>query len=274
MNSLARCKPLLGTYVDIAVRGDVSDADLIQQSQHAFDAIERVQNLMSFHYENSELSRINRSAHRNEQAISGLSYKLFMLIDELNNISDGLFDPSIAPQLISSDYLPKPDGIDLNTITGNWSDVEFTHEYIKFHKPLLLDLGGIAKGFAVDQAFETLNEHCEMTINAGGDVRMSHWKNAPIDIAPTANRHKNLVSATMKAPALATSAAYFNAGNSVIVNPLSGKALESNICISIFADQCAVADGLTKIAWLTDDCSAIITRYNAQLIKLQPPRTW
>jgi hypothetical protein len=80
---------------------------------------------------------------------------------------------TVAPQLVKAGLLPAPssESVGENTAFG---DVQFLDQLrIKFRKPLWLDLGGIAKGFAVDVAMATLRARGvrEGTVSAGGDLR-------------------------------------------------------------------------------------------------------
>ena len=56
---MLRCKPLLGTFVEISINQD----DGQEAIDNAFAAIQNVHDLMGFHDPESELSQINRSAH-------------------------------------------------------------------------------------------------------------------------------------------------------------------------------------------------------------------
>jgi thiamine biosynthesis lipoprotein len=60
---MRRCRPLLGTFVEIDAESEIAIAA-------GFAAIERVHQLMSAHDPDSELSRVNRSAHRAPVAVS------------------------------------------------------------------------------------------------------------------------------------------------------------------------------------------------------------
>ena len=56
---------------------------------------------------------------------------------------------------------------------------------VVFHRPLCIDLGGIAKGFAVDRATECLRAHgaYETVVNAGGDIRVQGRNAEPIQLS-------------------------------------------------------------------------------------------
>ena len=70
MTTLTRCQPHLGTYVEITVSAETSDEVLIDASNAAFSVIKKIDNLMSFHSEESELTMVNKTASRQAVKIS------------------------------------------------------------------------------------------------------------------------------------------------------------------------------------------------------------
>jgi thiamine biosynthesis lipoprotein len=249
LNTLSRCKPMLGTYVEISVSGKVSNTDLIKQSEAAFAAISKIHHTMSFHCPDSELSKMNRLAIKAPFEVSEPMLKVLQLADRLHKATKGLFDLSIAPKLIALGHLPSQPHWTEQDLEhcGTWSDIELRGSNIEFKKPLLLDLGGIAKGLAVDQAIQTVSSDVSIVVNAGGDIAMSRWENQTIDIKHCSGK---LIEVTMIDAAVASSSSYYNAGNSNIINPLIGQASKSEDTFSAFAPSCMIADAMTKVAYL------------------------
>ena len=58
---MIRCKPLLGTFVEISIRENGAGLEAIE---NAFNTIQKVHDLMGFHHPDSELSLINQLAHK------------------------------------------------------------------------------------------------------------------------------------------------------------------------------------------------------------------
>jgi len=247
-NVLQRCKPLLGTYVEISVQGNSSDEQLIAQSQRAFQAIEDVQSAMSFHDPSSELSRLNLAQTGQPIALSCAMTTVLQQANTLYEYSDGLFDLSVAAELIGRQALPSHAQTNL---TGRWHDIELNHDVVIKHRPLMLDLGGIAKGFAVDQAINSIDPDFSAVVNAGGDLRMTDWQGAPVLIRTDQNQ--SMQEVTMQAAALASSGDYFTEHGSVIIDPHTSQAATNNKQVSVFAPTCMLADALTKLAWLGVD---------------------
>ena len=264
MNTITRCKPLLGTYVEMTVSGNQSRSDLIDLSSIAFSEIENVQNLMSFHDQESQLSYINKHAFDHSCDLSPELEEVLRQAVQISEMTQGVFDISVASELVKNGKLPNH-GISVDE-TADWSDIKISQGQVKFEKPMLLDLGGIAKGYAVDKAISALDDTVEAVINAGGDMRMTHWQGQSISIRNDAlGNHCNL---EMSAPAVASSADYFLNGESVIISPDLRQPVQDPTTYSVFASNCMLADALTKIAFLSEDRVDIIRSYDAQLVSV------
>lgn len=273
MNNLSRCQPLLGTYVEIELQAEASDQQLIEYSQAAFAAIERVEAMMSFHRQDSELSNINRHAHLQVCPISPEMYQVLAQALALSELSAGLFDISIAPSLIQLGGLPPVPGAAASQ--ANWQAIELSPSSIAFKQPLLLDLGGIAKGYAVDRAMAAVPDEVQLSINAGGDLRLSHWQGQQTAVR-LPSKPSQTVALPMMASAIATSANYFTefaeadsgAGPdaepaSAMIMPATGEPIVQDYSISVYADNCMLADALTKWAFLDLAAGAKIRDLNA-----------
>ncbi len=253
MSRLARCQPNLGTYVEVIVSGDVNEDELISASNAAFLKIKLVQSLMSFHDEESELTRINRYAAREPVPISLETKFVLEQALWLSEKTDGLFDITVAPKLVASKALPNHN-FDLSP-TGTWRDIVIIDNEVRFTKPLLLDLGGIAKGYAVDQAINAVDDSINITVNAGGDLRMRPWRGNQVEVRHPRSPHSESIQIQMKNRAVATSATYYSENGVVIVSkePSASINPNENISVSVFAKDCLLADALTKVAYLDPD---------------------
>jgi thiamine biosynthesis lipoprotein len=259
MNRVKRCQPLLGTFVEITVEGRQSEDRLHGEVTKAFDLIRTVQRLMSFHDADSDVSRLNRCAHIAPLRVHPWTAQVIEKAIQLSAATEGAFDITIAPKLVKWGYLPRHTAQPLLSEAAQWADIELAGDgCIAFRQPLQIDLGGIAKGFAVDKAIDYLGTRglSGAIVNAGGDLRVLGI--GPHDVAirhPSAPQGCAL-SAMMLRPAVATSAAYFAqkrhglARVSPIVHPRTGKPMRSNVSVSVFAPTCVQADALTKAVLL------------------------
>ena len=267
LNSILRCKPLLGTYVEISMTARRSDADLVALSNRAFAAIQSIDQAMSFHRPTSELTYINRHAYRYACVLSPAMEEVLVQAAEISRQSDGLFDITVAPDLIAQGLLPdlgiRPDH------RAAWDDVVVTKGRVRFRKPLMIDLGGIAKGYAVDRAFSLCEGECvDLTVNAGGDLRTKLWQKKPVLIRQN-RRHTRLFQVDMRDTALATSASYYESGKNPIIYPKTRQSMKHGRVVSMFAANCMMADALTKILSIDSESQgtnhrALYQRFNAK----------
>jgi len=235
------------------------EASLHARVDAAFGAIARVQALMSFHDPASELSRLNAGAHREPIAVDCWTWKVLAEAVRLGDASDGALDVAIAPVLVRLGFLPALPGRRRASDRGSYRDIQLhADERVSFARPLQIDLGGIAKGFAVDRAAETLADAgvANAVIEAGGDLRFVGTPPRRVLLRNPRAPWLDRAEVDVAAPALATSAGYFarrrRRGRRVtpLVDPRSGKPVRAPASISVFAPTAMLADGLTKVVAL------------------------
>jgi len=155
MPVLYRLRPSLGTLVSVHCRAD--DARIARTAvEAAFAAIDRVHRLMHPSRAGSDLLAI-RDIGVGGVDIDGWTWAVLRAAAQLHLESNGLFDPCVGD---CSGTLNE-----LRLVEPNRAETT---------RPLALDLGGIAKGFAVDRAIDALREFgCSAgEVNAGGDLRV------------------------------------------------------------------------------------------------------
>jgi len=283
MNCLNRCKPLLGTYVEVSIKAELSEDDLLDLSIDAFDAINDVHNLLGFHDPQSELSKVNRLAATECVAVSTPMREVLETALMISHASNGLFDITVAPTLIRQGSLPNlhqdsivsSTGVSGEKSGGNWQSIVLTDAGVEFLAPVLIDLGGIAKGYAVDQAIKSVlrgskAQGIDITVNAGGDLYMSQWqeRSVAVRLPDSPSSHLDL---PMLAPAVATSACYYSDSvggdgqrQSVMIDPRKAAAVDQSYSVSVFAQSCIIADALTKLAFLHPEDGALIQSLGGQ----------
>jgi thiamine biosynthesis lipoprotein len=259
-SSIKRCRPLLGTFVEISISDDRPEHLLHGLADIAFGRIARVQSLMSFHDSSSELSRLNACGHLHPLPVNEWTREVIAEAVRLGEASEGVFDITVAPELVKWGLLPKRVAGEEHP-AGTYRDIDLHADgRISFGKPLLLDLGGIAKGFAVDKAAEFLIEAgiTEAVINAGGDLRFIGSLPSHVALRDPRAPRERVIQTEVTAPAMATSAAYFanrrhhSRKVSHILHPRTRKPMCSNVSVSVFAQSCMDADALTKVVLLDD----------------------
>lgn len=262
MSELSRCQPLLGTFVRLNLSGDCSERALLKMSEYVLREIKRIHEVMSFHDPNSELSYINKNAHLKNCRLSNDMKDILELALYMSHLSDGLFDITIAPELVDKGLLPPIHDIDQDM--GDWSDIVIENQHIRFQKKLLIDLGGIAKGYAVDCGMAMVPEGVNATINAGGDLMMSHWLGKSIHIQNPEQKNC-VIEEHMKAPALATSTLKNHHKRDILTKQdLSTKV--QPLSVSVFAHKCVLADALTKIMLLDIENIKVLRCFSASVL--------
>jgi thiamine biosynthesis lipoprotein len=254
---MLRAQPWLGTLVEIACG---SDADP-QAPAAAFASIALVQRLMSFHAADSDVSRFNRACAGDELAIDPHTWKVLHLAEQLARVSDGRFNVACAPRLVAWDYLPAPAIPAPEFVPGRRIYALETNGSVRKLAPGWIDLGGIAKGYAVDLAIAALESRGvgSACVNAGGDMRVIGP--APWPVSVRAPRDPGVAGARvmLQDAALATSANYFSAKGhgdarvSALVDGSNARPLAGERSVTVRAPSCAMADALTKVVMASGD---------------------
>jgi thiamine biosynthesis lipoprotein len=254
---LRRAQPWLGTLVEIAARGRERE-HVACAIDAAFATVSRVHRLMSFHARDSDVSRLNRRAWRSAQRVHPWTYAVLQEAQRVAQASDGLFDVSVARVMVARRLLPAPRGVRVPDRRACFRDIRLLPGFrVRFHRPLLLDLGGIAKGFAVDRAVQRLRSAGVESglVNAGGDLRCFGPVARRVHVRDPRAPSRLLPLADLSNGAIATSAAYFTrqrrAGRdlSAQVDP-RGRAGVPRGSVSVAARSCMIADAWTKVLLL------------------------
>ena len=245
----------------------------------AFAVIERVQARMSYHDPTSELSRINRVAVHQSILLSRPLAKVLRAALALARESNGAFDPAIAPVLAGWGLLPRLPGRDGRERRASWRDIELDSAgRVRFRAPLHLDLGGIAKGFAVDEAIACLRRRglAHALVNAGGDMRALGDRSWPVVIRDPAQPGAEAAELSLRNAALATSAHYFSRRRwrgRLVSALIDGRARlpcgHDARSVTTQAPTAMLADALTKVV-LALGCEAkgILHRHAARALVL------
>lgn len=254
LNTLQRCRPFLGTFVELELCAELSDRELLDYSQNIYVEVDRLQNLLSFHSVNSELTQVNQqllNASLSQTVRVTISDELSEILDfslTLWRLSNGCFDVTVAPELIRDKQLP--DHFELfSRVLGNSSHLSLVNNELTACAPVCIDLGGVAKGYVVDQACKNITPEIAYSVNAGGDLATNQWQNNTVALKYAA-RSGAIKTHSMLDACLATSGNYYRAGRSAFIEPATKKQVKLTGCVSVFANKVMTADALTKLAIL------------------------
>jgi thiamine biosynthesis lipoprotein len=260
--SIRRAQPGLGTIVEIAASGD---CDLAEAVDAAFDAVAQVHRLMSFHDAHSDVSRINREGFAGPVTVHPWTYQVLETALELNRRTAGCFDVAVAPLLQRRGLLP----CDSN---GQGPDAEIASagEAIELlgdnrlrcrSASVKIDLGGIAKGFAVDRAIEVLRGRgaAHGIVNAGGDLAVFGPAPEWVHIRNPKTARQILCAVEIADAALASSGRRFDphrsaeAGETAVFDPETGGPVHAVAGATVRAPSCMIADALTKVVMIASE---------------------
>lgn len=230
----------------------------------AFQRILHLNSVCSDYDADSELSRLCATAGSGRAVpISDDLFRVLTASQQLARASEGAFDPTVGPltrlwrRSRKSRKLPDQAVLSQARQAVGWQslvlDAEHKTATLKLPK-MQLDLGGIAVGFAVDEALLVLKEHGieSALIDGSGDIGVSGpppgepgWRIsvAPLDADGSPSRHLLLSHA-----AVTTSGDAFQfveidrVRYSHIVDPSTGLGLTTRSSVTVIAPTCVMAD--------------------------------
>ena len=106
LDSVRRARPLLGTLVDITATGGQHD-QLERAIESAFNVVEHVHRLMSYHEPDSDVSRLNRANGSTPIVVHEWTYAVLQTALEIERQSKGVFNTAVAPVLEGLGLLPQ-----------------------------------------------------------------------------------------------------------------------------------------------------------------------
>jgi thiamine biosynthesis lipoprotein len=224
----------------------------------------RIDEQMSPYKEASELSRINRDAARDAVAISQEMYDIIARSIDFSKQSDGAFDVTFSSVGYLYDYRKHVHPSDAQ-IRAALPGINYRHllldpetRTIKFARTgVRIDLGGIAKGWAVDNAVTILRARgiTNAIVTAGGDSRLiGDRRGRPwhIGVRDPRSREGMVAVLPLADVAISTSGDYerFFEEDGVrhhhIINPKTGKSATGLRSVTIVAADATTTEGLTK----------------------------
>ena len=231
----------------------------------AFAEMKRLEALTSFYMEGSDLQRLSAVG---SAEVSPEVARIVNLGLEVARASGGAFDMTLGNLKslwgIESEHpqVPAPEKI-RGALKGIGSDaLKVSGRRIEKKDPgTTVDLGGIAKGFAIDRGIEVLAENGirHAAVNAGGDIRLlGDRQGKPWRIAIQDPRHTSRFVAKLflKDVAVVTSGDYerFFEKDGVryhhLFDPRTGYPSQVSRSVTVLADNAALADALATAAFV------------------------
>ena len=242
-------------------------ADVV--AREVFDVFHRVDIQMSRYRADSELSALNREAGKGPVNVSDGLFKVLQKAREVSELSEGAFDVTFGSVGYLYDFRAGKQPTDEQVATGltrvNFRDVvlDVSGQTVAFRQPgMLVDLGGIAKGYAVDLGIEVLEAHGirHARLSAGGDMRLLGDKRGRpwyVGIRDPRSGNDNAVVLPLADVAVSTSGVYErffvdDAGERVhhILSPSTGRSVKGVQSVTIIGDDALTTDGLSTAVFV------------------------
>ncbi len=253
---VTREEPAMGTFVTITIE---SRGDCRTIFNGAFDKIRELEGIFSVHDPSSELSRLN--ALKEMEVSDRLSYLISRSL-EISKITGGAFDITVLPLMNlyksaeASGVQPSEERIRKELKHVGWEKIAIHGNTVKI--PSGLDMGGIAKGYIVDETAEFLKKQGIKNglVNAGGNIccfgRAPGGKKWRIGIRDPFRKNGIVQTVMLSNVAVATSGDYERyfmiKGRKYghIINPATGRTVQNFPAgVTVIAPDASTADGFS-----------------------------
>jgi FAD:protein FMN transferase len=263
---MKKTKLYMDTVVDIqVVTGKFKSKEEAEaQINRAFEAFQKVEQACSRFSPDSELMEACRLV-QTPIPISPLLFEPLRLALEMAEWTDGVFDPTVGKVMeengFNRHYLtgqtiesPASDSVTNRDIVLDEQD-----HTLYLRKPLVIDLGAVAKGFAIDLAAHELKEFEGFVVNAGGDLyaggvdeRGKPWE---IGIQHPEQREQIIHTVEISNEAICTSGGYERKSAKVpgmhhLIHPQTTKSPNDWISCSVIAPFAMMADAFSTASFM------------------------
>lgn len=244
----------LGTFVAVQAQGPLDAAAQTRALDLACEVFQTVDRVMHPTTPGSDLARIAEAGGGALLSVHPWTFEVLALSLRLWRSSAGQFDPCIpaSPASIGDLQLVAPSSV------------------LTPPRTALLDLGGIAKGFAIDKAVDVLirNGCSAGLVNAGGDMRAFGPHEYEIDLQiPGAARRLQLQGCALAVSA--PKSARSPSGHRGFYSRVAATELPGRV-VGVLAPTATTADALTKcaLACTPEGLRRLLDEYSAALLTL------
>lgn len=275
-NGVRRSLALMGTVVTIHVVGHAGGAPEAAQREkaveRAFEWFGRVEECCTRFEAQSEAMRLASQAGLPVR-VSTLLYEAVQFALAVAQESEGAFDPTVGYAMETRGFNREhrsgkriQTAID-STISASYRDVRLDphSRTITLLRPLILDLGAVAKGLAVDLAARELQSFQNFAIDAGGDLYLggSNPDGEPWSIGIRHPRRENELIDSLRVSnrAVCTSGDYERRSSTDnshhILDPRRGSSADGVASVTVVASNAMLADALATAAFVLGPAEGI-----------------
>lgn len=174
--------PVMGTQFKLALYSQMDEGSIEVAVQEAWNRVESINNSLSDYIPESELNLLSRSSGSGQWVELGADLQTVLIqARTISQLSDGAFDVTVGPltktwrRSSRRGELPDSEELQILLKSVGYRKIEWSSDdkSALLNAPdMRLDLGGIAKGYAAEEALKTLETHgiSRVLIDAGGDL--------------------------------------------------------------------------------------------------------
>lgn len=258
-------RDIMGTRISVEIWH--KDSSFAQEcSDKIFAEMHRIDALMSPYKSNSELSFINNNAAMSAVDISQEMVNIINHSLHFSEISHGAFDITFASVGYRYDYrnrtAPSEQVIERGLASIDYHHIKLNQNKLYFDDAgVRIDLGGIAKGYAVDQAID-IAKQCgikEGMVTAGGDSKIlgnKHGRPWVIGIQHPRKKTELALRLPLSNTAISTSGDYerffIRNGERIhhIINPATGKSAKAAWSATVTGPNAMATDALSTTIFI------------------------
>ncbi|MCG7410337.1 FAD:protein FMN transferase [Paenibacillus sp. ACRRX] len=246
--------------------------------EHHFQEIDHIMKSIDSHMsrtkDNSELAAVNEAAGKSAVRVSADTFEAIELSVQYGKETDGLFDPSVGPLVnlwnIGHDNAKIPDKAELQAAIHkvNYKNIELNgaDRSVRLTKPgMVLDLGGIGKGYAADRVADYLKaqgiKHALVNLGGSSIVTIGEKPNGSAWVIgiqnPDKSRGTQIGTIKLKGETIDSSGVYerFFMKDGVryhhLLNPKTGYPEQNELMsVTIIADNATDSDALSTAVFL------------------------
>lgn len=253
---------IMGTAIHAEVWSD--DAESAQRSLDAvMDEMRRIDATYSPYRESSALSELNRLAPEGWVSVSEEMLDLLTRSARVSELTGGAFDITYASIGRYYDYREgvRPDSAQiaegLEAIDYRYVEIDAAERRVRFaHPQVYVDLGGIAKGYAVDRCIDILRAAGidQASVSAGGDSRiLGDRRGHPwtVGIRDPRDEKRMVVLLPLEDTAVSTSGDYERFFDEAgvryhhILDPSTGDSARRSMSVTILGPEATLTDALS-----------------------------
>ena len=263
---------VMGTFSRVVVIAD-SERAAKRCLEAAFEVQRRIEELMSYHRDDSELSKVNREAADKPVPVNPMTFEVLQKSVGFSRLTDGAFDVTVGPLVDlwkaagEANEPPTEQALAEARAKVGYDKLILDEKNMTVRfavRGMRIDLGGIGKGYAVDKSVEAMKKKGATggMVDLGGNIRcfgkpprkQEHWKIGLQDpnVSPDEmDSAKILMVLAITDQSVATSGDYRRfvnvqgAKQSHIIDTTSGRGAGKLVSDTIIAPDATTADALS-----------------------------